>query len=80
MSSCQVPETSQASIAPIIAGTLGMLALIMVILRIIQRTVYKRICGWDDGLIVAALICAFPLNCLMFPSEPIRPPNNELSS
>jgi hypothetical protein len=69
MSACQVPEASQARTALILAGVLGMLALIMVALRLVQRTVFNRLFGFDDGLIVAALICAAPLNCLMFPSK-----------
>jgi len=69
MSTCQVPEASQTRTAPILAGVLGMLALIMIALRLVQRTMFDRLLGFDDGLIVAALICAAPLNCLMFPSR-----------
>lgn len=69
MSICDVPQASQALISPVLAGVLGMLALIMVSLRLIQRTVFNRLFGLDDGLIVAALICAAPLNCTMFPSK-----------
>lgn len=69
MSACQVPEASQARTSPILAGVLGMLALIMVTLRLIQRSVFNRQFGYDDGLILAALICAIPLNCVMFPSK-----------
>lgn len=69
MSICDIPQASQALISPVLAGVLGMLALIMVTLRLIQRTVFNRLFGLDDGLIVAALICAAPLNCTMFPSK-----------
>lgn len=69
MSTCQVPETSQARIPPILAGVLGMVALIMVLLRLIQRSVFNRQLGYDDCLIAAAVVCAAPLNCLMFPSK-----------
>lgn len=69
MSICQVPEASQARITPILAGILGMLALIMVGLRVIHRSVFNHLFGMDDGLILAALLCAIPLNCLMFPSK-----------
>ncbi|KAJ5658259.1 uncharacterized protein N7484_001908 [Penicillium longicatenatum] len=69
MSICNVPQASQALISPVLAGVLGMLALIMVSLRLIQRTVFNRLFGLDDGLIVAALICAAPLNCTMFPMQ-----------
>lgn len=69
MSTCQVPETNQARISPIIAGVLGVIALIMVTLRLVQRSVFSQQFGYDDGLIVAALVCAAPLNCLMFPSK-----------
>ena len=69
MSTCQVPQADQSRVAPILAGVLGMLALIMVSLRLIQRSFFSRLVGWDDGLIVAALICAAPLNCAMFPSK-----------
>lgn len=69
MSICQVPETSQAGITPILAGILGMLAFIMVMLRLVRRCVFDPLFGIDDGLILAALICAAPLNCLMFPSK-----------
>ncbi|KAJ5096960.1 hypothetical protein N7456_007681 [Penicillium angulare] len=67
MSICQVPQASQALISPVLAGVLGMAALIMVSLRLIQRTVFNRLFGLDDGFIVAALVCAAPLNCAMFP-------------
>lgn len=69
MSTCQVPQDSQANIAPIVAGTLGMIALILGILRLIQRIVITRSFGWDDGFIVAALLSAIPFNCLMFPCK-----------
>lgn len=69
MSVCQVPQESQAEVAPVLAGVFGMLALIMVIVRIWQRTMFKQGFGWDDGLIVAALLCAGPLNCIAFPSK-----------
>lgn len=69
MSVCQVPEATQANITPILAGCLGMLALIMVMLRLVQRSAFDRLLGIDDALILAALICAAPLNCLMFPSK-----------
>lgn len=46
-----------------------MLALILVALRLVQRFLRNRVFGFDDGLIVVALICAAPLNCLMFPSK-----------
>lgn len=74
MSTCQVPQASQAEIAPILAATLGMLTLMMVILRVIQRTVINRNFGWDDGLIVVALCIIIPMNCMMFPSEPVNNP------
>ncbi|KAF3391414.1 hypothetical protein F1880_007957, partial [Penicillium rolfsii] len=67
MSMCQVPESSQARISPVLAGVLGMVVLIMVVLRLIQRSVFNRQLGYDDGLIAVAVICAAPLNCLMFP-------------
>lgn len=68
MSTCQVPEVSQATISPILAGVLGMVAFVMVMLRLIQRSVFNGQLGYDDGLIAAAVVCAAPLNCLMFPS------------
>jgi hypothetical protein len=74
MSTCQVPQDSRSEVAPIIAGTLGMVVLILCILRLLQRTVFRQIFGWDDGLIVAALLCAFPLNCLMFPCKSLPKP------
>lgn len=67
MTTCEVPQDSQAGLSSILAGVLGMLALIMVSLRFIQRAVFSRQVGVDDGLILAALICAVPLNVLMFP-------------
>ncbi|KAJ5628174.1 hypothetical protein N7490_010402 [Penicillium lividum] len=69
MSVCDVPQASQALISPVLAGVLGMLALMLVALRLIQRTVFNRLLGLDDGLIVAALVCALPLNCTMFPMQ-----------
>lgn len=69
MEVCQVPQQSQEHITPILAGVFGMLALIMVSLRVIQRVVFSRVFWWDDALCVAALLCAGPLNCVMFPSE-----------
>lgn len=74
MSTCEVPQASQADVSPILAGILGMLALMIVIVRVIQRTVFRQNFGWDDGLIVGALVCAAPLNCLMFPSKYEAPP------
>ncbi|RMJ27245.1 hypothetical protein PHISP_01897 [Aspergillus sp. HF37] len=62
MSTCHVPQDSRSEVAPIIAGTLGMMVLI--------------IFGWDDGMILAALLCAFPLNCLMFPLQKYGMGNN----
>lgn len=69
MTTCQVPQESQGRISSILAGCLGMLALILVALRLVQRFLRNRVFGFDDGLIVVALICAAPLNCLMFPSK-----------
>jgi hypothetical protein len=71
MTICEVPQASQALISPVLAGVLGMLALIMVSLRLAQRTAFKRLFGLDDAFIVAALVCAVPLNCTMFPSQSI---------
>ncbi|KAJ5161210.1 hypothetical protein N7492_006602 [Penicillium capsulatum] len=69
MSTCQVPQANQSRVAPILAGVLGMLVLIMVSLRLIQRAGFNKLVGVDDGLIVMAFICAAPLNCLMFPMQ-----------
>lgn len=69
MATCQVPEASQAHISPILAGVLGMLALICVSMRLISRSGFHGTLGADDYLAVAALICAAPLNCVMFPSK-----------
>lgn len=69
MTACQVPQESQARTSSILAGVLGMLTLILVALRLVQRFLRNRLFGFDDGLIVAALICAAPLNCLMFPCK-----------
>lgn len=69
MAVCQVPQQSQENITPILTGVLGMLTLIMVSLRVIQRVVFSRVFWWDDALCVAALLCAAPLNCVMFPSK-----------
>lgn len=77
MSVCQVPQESQATVAPILAGIFGSLALAMVIVRVWQRITFKQIFGWDDGLIVAALLCAGPLNCMMFPSKSAKRPRNK---
>lgn len=73
VSVCQVPEASQARITPILAGILGMLSLIMVALRLIHLSVFNRLFGVDDGLILAAWICDAPLNCLMFPTKFVTP-------
>ena len=69
MTICEVPQASQALISPVLAGVLGMTALIMVSLRLVQRTAFNRLFGLDDAFIVAALVCAAPLNCTMFPSQ-----------
>ncbi|PLB50889.1 hypothetical protein P170DRAFT_493031 [Aspergillus steynii IBT 23096] len=53
---CGVPEESQADLTPGLAGGLGMMALIMVVLRLLQRTCIKKSFGWDDGLILMALV------------------------
>lgn len=68
MSVCEVPQKSQDLVAPVVAGVFGSMALAMVIIRIWQRTMFKPGFGWDDGLIVAALLCSGPLNVMMFPS------------
>ncbi|RAH65923.1 uncharacterized protein BO66DRAFT_414770 [Aspergillus aculeatinus CBS 121060] len=52
---CGIHEESKASLTPALAGSLGMLALIMTGLRMAQRTMMKRSFGWDDGLIVMAM-------------------------
>lgn len=67
MQVCQVPQKSQAVVAPVLAGVFGAWALGMVIVRIWQRSMFKPGFGWDDGLIIAALLCAGPLNIMMFP-------------
>ncbi|KAG2420252.1 hypothetical protein HFD88_005053 [Aspergillus terreus] len=66
---CGIPEDNEADLTPALAGSLGMLALIMVILRWSQRIFVKKSLGWDDGLILMALVCAAPLNCLTFPMK-----------
>lgn len=53
---CGIHEESKASLTPALAGSLGMLALIMTGLRMAQRTMMKRSFGWDDGLIVMAMV------------------------
>ncbi|KAL5001726.1 hypothetical protein BDV10DRAFT_159610 [Aspergillus recurvatus] len=68
-SACGVPEESQANLTPALAGSLGMLALIMVGLRIGWRTATKKAFGWDDGFILLAIACAIPLNCMAFPMK-----------
>ncbi|KAF9893352.1 hypothetical protein FE257_011784 [Aspergillus nanangensis] len=64
---CGMPEKSETDLAPALAGSLGTLALIMVILRWSQRMFMKKSLGRDDGLLLMALDCAAPLNCLTFP-------------
>ncbi|KAL4751314.1 hypothetical protein BDW72DRAFT_203155 [Aspergillus terricola var. indicus] len=54
-STCGVPEESEADLTPALAGSLGMLALIMVGLRIGWRTATKKTFGWDDGFILLAI-------------------------
>ncbi|OJJ97623.1 hypothetical protein ASPACDRAFT_45714 [Aspergillus aculeatus ATCC 16872] len=66
---CGIHEESKASLTPALAGSLGMLALIMTGLRMAQRTMMKRSFGWDDGLIVMAMACAAILNIMAFPSK-----------
>lgn len=70
MTTCQVPQLSRGRIPPIVAGILGMLALLMVTVRLGQRSFFKKSLGWDDWLIVAAMACAIPMNCMMFASKP----------
>ncbi|RAL13436.1 CFEM domain-containing protein [Aspergillus homomorphus CBS 101889] len=53
---CGIHEESKASLTPALAGSLGMLALIMTCLRMSQRTMMKRSFGWDDGLILMAML------------------------
>ncbi|KAJ5781994.1 uncharacterized protein N7518_010477 [Penicillium psychrosexuale] len=69
MTACRIPQDSQAGISSILAGVFGMLALIMVVLRITQRSVFNGLVGLDDFVIAAAMVCAAPLNCLMFPMQ-----------
>jgi hypothetical protein len=52
---CGIPEDKEADLTPALAGSLGMLALIMVILRWSQRIFVKKSLGWDDGLVVTGL-------------------------
>ncbi|RDW60501.1 uncharacterized protein DSM5745_10959 [Aspergillus mulundensis] len=66
---CGIPEESNAGLTPALAGSLGMLAVIMVGLRVIQRTVTRKVFGWDDVLIIFALVCAIPLNAMAFPLQ-----------
>ncbi|KAL4765021.1 uncharacterized protein BDW70DRAFT_147325 [Aspergillus foveolatus] len=54
-STCGVPEESEANLTPALAGSLGMLALVMVGLRIGWRTATKKTFGWDDGFILLAM-------------------------
>ncbi|KAE8349543.1 hypothetical protein BDV28DRAFT_160402 [Aspergillus coremiiformis] len=68
-SACGIPEDNHANLTPALAGVLGMLALIMVILRLVQRVFLKKSFGWDDGMILMALICAVALNCMAFPLQ-----------
>lgn len=56
-STCGLPEESEANLTPALAGSLGMLALIMVGLRIGWRTGTKKTFGWDDGFILLAMVC-----------------------
>ena len=53
---CGVPEESESDLTPGLAGGLGMMALIMVVLRLLQRLCIKKSFGWDDGLILMALV------------------------
>ena len=53
---CGIPEDNEADLTPALAGSLGMLALIMVILRWSQRIFVKKSLGWDDGLVLMALV------------------------
>ena len=69
MTTCQVPQADQSRVAPIVAGTLGMTALILCALRVLQRAMFKQSFGLDDALIITSLVCAAPLNCLMFPCK-----------
>ncbi|PYH48072.1 CFEM domain-containing protein [Aspergillus saccharolyticus JOP 1030-1] len=66
---CGIHEESKASLTPALAGSLGMLALIMTCLRVSQRTMMKHSFGWDDGLIVMAMGCAAILNLMAFPMQ-----------
>lgn len=66
-SACGVPEDDESDLTPALAGALGMLALIMVGLRVVQRVWIKKSFGWDDGLILMGFACAIPLNVLAFP-------------
>lgn len=45
------------------------MALIMVTVRVVQRSFIKKNLGWDDCLIIAAMVCACPMNCVTFQSE-----------
>ncbi|PYH88103.1 hypothetical protein BO71DRAFT_469331, partial [Aspergillus ellipticus CBS 707.79] len=66
---CDIPEASRADLTPALAGALGMLAIVMVALRMSQRIFMKKSFGWDDGLILMALACAIPLNVMAFPMQ-----------
>ncbi|KAI9375048.1 hypothetical protein BJX61DRAFT_540196 [Aspergillus egyptiacus] len=66
---CRVPEANEADVTPALAGSLGMLAIVMVCLRILQRTVAKKVFGWDDVFIMIALACSIPLNAMAFPLQ-----------
>ncbi|PWY89158.1 hypothetical protein BO70DRAFT_350390 [Aspergillus heteromorphus CBS 117.55] len=68
-SACGIPEANQKDLTPALAGALGMLAVLMVALRMGQRIFMKKSFGWDDGLILMALACALPLNIMAFPMQ-----------
>ncbi|KAL4926237.1 uncharacterized protein BDV17DRAFT_293662 [Aspergillus undulatus] len=53
---CGIPEESNTDLTPARARPIGMLAVIFVCLRVIQRTVTRKVFGWDDVLIIFALL------------------------
>lgn len=64
---CDIPQNDASATIVGIPASFGSLALLMVILRVVDRIWSKKVgLGWDDYSVVTAMLLALPLNFLCF--------------
>ncbi|KAF1813769.1 hypothetical protein P152DRAFT_291702 [Eremomyces bilateralis CBS 781.70] len=68
MAACGVKPRDQSDIVIAIPASFGSVAILMILVRLVDRLWVRKISlGWDDHLVVIAMILALPLNGLCFP-------------